>query len=154
MRTMKALERYWRYMTHTFSMPEARIDAIWRTSIHLWLAQIIFTKIGTQGFFGSLNTNLQFKFWHLNGGHTTADTKLKIFTWLWWKLVLRALWGLWLWIDTENSVIQYNGKIWWTTTWKLLDSNENPGVFELSGQESSLKICKFKIADPIWQSKM
>ena len=50
------------HMVHIFFVLNVSIDAIERKSFLLRLARRIFRKIGTQGFFGSLNTNLHSKF--------------------------------------------------------------------------------------------
>ena len=76
-------------MAHIFFVPKARIDAIERTSILLRLARRIFGKVGTQGFFGSLNKNSEPKFgyskWGIYyGGYEIEKMyfiRMKIVTW-------------------------------------------------------------------------
>ena len=68
----QTLELHWRYMAHILFEPKARIDAIERTWILLRWARRIFAKIGTQGFFGSLNTNLE-----------TRMADIRWWTWNW-----------------------------------------------------------------------
>ena len=72
--------------------------------------------------------------------------------WFGWNSVFGGCWDRWLRIRIQNSEIQYGGP----KCKKLLDLDEilYSGVIEVADYESEFKIPKFKMANPIWRTKM